>query len=1082
MESKTNIPKKRKPRTLSKRKKLMSYFREYCDYTGIHGFRYIGEDRTIYEKIWWITSLVVSIIFCSLMIHEIFQKYIHYPVLVTFSMQETRLQKIPFPAVTICPRAKISQSYLNSTELRGRQFENLPITIEEEKQLNLASTICEFYATPETDNTTKDEDFYDFLEKSRTNFFQYCQYLGKEVDCENIFTPILTEEGICYSYNILDRDDIFRESFKSKFPDFHKTQPIKNWNVEGGYFGKDFETYPKRALRIGVKNSLMVVLKTEVTDIEYECAYDESGFRVTLHSPFTIPNVPENFFNLPLNGRVIGNIIPHMIKTSDGVKMFDASKRDCYFQSDKTLKYFKIYSQENCMLECKMNYTLQFCGCVEFYMPQIHGVPVCLLQKIECLEKVDWMFTMSSAYSEVTESLDDNMNCVCRPTCTEITYGMSLSYNTLKLVPVNRTLREYLDEEHYQYSSLSLYFKSNHIETKERSELYGFSDVISNFGGLLGLFTGFSILSFIEIIYFLSLRLWSNFQLYGNWSGQRNYDGHVLTQVAIVFVMGSLDNAFISTGDDSVVDKRNRRADFEKFSTNLNSYCWEYYDNTGIHGFKYFGERRSLFEKILWIIIFITSMILCIAVIYQTYRKWQTSPVIVNFDSGETNIYEIPFPAVTICNEVKSTRRYFNFSDVMKKHIVDEKKLDSLELKNLQYMSMLCGEGKRFSKYIPNISTIDEDFYRFLGNASVGFLKNCSWMSENHDCLKIFRPIVTDEGLCMTFNMLDDRLVYRNVVHLPAVNKNLNHAFPHWTVDYGYSENAGINTYPRRALLAGSSNALIVNMEVEKADLDYACTSFQGYQVVLHKAIRFPTVQQHYFRVPLGKSVIVAISASQLLTSEDVKYYSSTKRECYLQGEKDLKFFQNYTQFNCKLECLANHTLHLCGCVAFYMPRERGIPICGNGNKQCMKDVKNYLDMSGLRHSIDGESTIRNFGVLHCDCLPMCTLVEYNTEITEIDFDLYKEIESIGINTDKDERLASSQLVIYFKSNRFIPYMRNELYGHLDFLANIGGLLGLFVGFSIVSLIEIIYFLSVRIICNMKLYKHWYGEDLEDTK
>lgn len=71
----------------------------------------------------------------------------------------------------------------------------------------------------------------------------------------------------------------------------------------------------------------------------------------------------------------------------------------------------------------------------------------------------------------------------------------------------------------FHYSILTLYFKKNQIETKERNELYGFSDFISNFGGLLGLFTGFSILSFTEIIYFLSLRIWGNIKLYGNWWG-----------------------------------------------------------------------------------------------------------------------------------------------------------------------------------------------------------------------------------------------------------------------------------------------------------------------------------------------------------------------------------------------------------------------------------------------------------------------------------------------------------------------------------------------------------------------------------
>lgn len=58
------------------------------------------------------------------------------------------------------------------------------------------------------------------------------------------------------------------------------------------------------------------------------------------------------------------------------------------------------------------------------------------------------------------------------------------------------------------------------------------------------------------------------------------------------------------------------------------------------------------------------------------------------------------------------------------------------------------------------------------------------------------------------------------------------HKAENWSIDHGYDKCAGIETYPRRALLSGSLNALTVNMNVDIDDLDYACTSFQGFQVM----------------------------------------------------------------------------------------------------------------------------------------------------------------------------------------------------------------------------------------------------------
>ena len=61
-----------------------------------------------------------------------------------------------------------------------------------------------------------------------------------------------------------------------------------------------------------------------------------------------------------------------------------------------------------------------------------------------------------------------------------------------------------------------------------------------------------------------------------------------------------------------------------------------------------------------------------------------------------------------------------------------------------------------------------------------------------------------------------------------------------------------------------------------------------------------------------------------------------------------------------------------------------------------------------------------------------------------------------------------SNIKIYFKKNNIISLKRSELFGLTDFLSNCGGLLGLFMGFSILSIIELLYYLSLRWICGKK--------------
>lgn len=76
-----------------------------------------------------------------------------------------------------------------------------------------------------------------------------------------------------------------------------------------------------------------------------------------------------------------------------------------------------------------------------------------------------------------------------------------------------------------------------------------------------------------------------------------------------------------------------------------------------------------------------------------------------------------------------------------------------------------------------------------------------------------------------------------------------------------------------------------------------------------------------------------------------------------------------------------------------------------------------------------------------------------------------------------------SGLSIYFKEKQFIASHRSELYGPTEFLANCGGLLGLFMGMSILSIVEIIYFCSLRLVCSLKSQrKYLYREQIRNEQ
>lgn len=78
----------------------------------------------------------------------------------------------------------------------------------------------------------------------------------------------------------------------------------------------------------------------------------------------------------------------------------------------------------------------------------------------------------------------------------------------------------------YRASAIKVFFKNRYYLSNQRDELYGTSDMISNIGGALGLFTGFALVSLAEIIYFLSIKIIDNYRRYHHWSGPKFVSVH----------------------------------------------------------------------------------------------------------------------------------------------------------------------------------------------------------------------------------------------------------------------------------------------------------------------------------------------------------------------------------------------------------------------------------------------------------------------------------------------------------------------------------------------------------------------------
>ncbi|KAL1122049.1 hypothetical protein AAG570_003455 [Ranatra chinensis] len=482
----------------------------------------------------------------------------------------------------------------------------------------------------------------------------------------------------------------------------------------------------------------------------------------------------------------------------------------------------------------------------------------------------------------------------------------------------------------------------------------------------------------------------------------------------------------------------------------LHDYC----SSTSIHGVKYLGDHnRPPIERLWWLIIFILSMVGSGFYISKVWFKWSNSPVIVSFSETTTPVWQVPFPAVTLCSETKSRATVFNFTGVVRSNSTDE--LESVLRKMAGDVSLVCDPHVRFDgEKFTNESTME--ILKEVAPSLENSLLACKWKNNVfQNCSTLFTPIITEDGLCYTFNMLDASELFRR----PAANQMFESRPKSngWSLEKGYEPGTPRETYPNRALDAGTSAGLFIVLKAISADFDYYCRGpIQGFKILLHNPAEIPSVGERYFRAPMKQEVLVGISPEIMKTNEGLRSYDAHVRQCYFPSERHLSHFNVYTQQNCDLECLTNFTLKACGCVAFHMPRDNGTPICGAGSKECMLDAKDNLRNKDLHFSYTkSEETA-------CDCLPACSSLQYDAAISQADYDWISVIKAYSENETEFEGVELARLAIFFKDKQFITSQRSELFGSSDFLASCGGVLGLFSGISLLSIVEVIYYVTLR--------------------
>ncbi|XP_046649312.1 pickpocket protein 28-like [Daphnia pulicaria] len=489
------------------------------------------------------------------------------------------------------------------------------------------------------------------------------------------------------------------------------------------------------------------------------------------------------------------------------------------------------------------------------------------------------------------------------------------------------------------------------------------------------------------------------------------------------------------------------RARINKRSSERNQRLLQHFcENTSIHGLKHIFEDGSLFfERVIWSLVFLSGICFSGYFCLQMWQKWEQSPLLTSVETHLYPLKNIPFPAVTICNVNKVSGRKLNdaISGNPKFKGVSYAKLQT----TLRYMTKLDRafnneeELLKLSRYYEALNITALDLFKVLKRTApscTDLVLDCSWLGLSEPCMQYFTFLPTDDGMCCTFNggkYFDTILDLETKAHEPLkVNGN------------------------------GYRMGLSLVLDADLNDCSVTSGKFDGFKVLIHSPEEFPDVAHRGFVIGLGTETFVGVKATTSFYSEEVaKEIPASIRQCHVEGEKKLKYFQRYSRSACSVECDTQFMEERCHCRPFYFKGDNQTKLCEIKSYGCIAEVYEGIH---LRGDICGEE---------CNCLPPCTDTWYEPEISYASFPgrgfnrtrTFNRIVArhrLDTGSETKEYLKSNvaMLHVYYKEKTGMRYRTDIRYGIEDFISAMGGLLGLGLGMSFISVIELFYFLFYR--------------------
>ncbi|XP_041979423.1 uncharacterized protein LOC121733272 [Aricia agestis] len=487
----------------------------------------------------------------------------------------------------------------------------------------------------------------------------------------------------------------------------------------------------------------------------------------------------------------------------------------------------------------------------------------------------------------------------------------------------------------------------------------------------------------------------------------------------------------------------------------------EYCAESSICGLKHLvDENTSCCERALWVITMISALVCSVSLVWMTFVRFYRAPLVTTQMPEGVSVNSIIFPAVGICTNNRISKRAVVqlarslLKEKRNKQYKEEEMLTMLSglglLYNLQTMNDLVVQPMKLHKALGEYNV--NELLRDLTPRCEDLLVRCAWNEVPMNCSKLFDFRLTMNGYCCTFNYLR-----KSDVMFEDKQDNAR------TLDmYKYGNKSNFDF----------DQGLKVLMRLNESDDFYYNMPMQGAQLQFSDAYDFPDAPSGSFSMQIispNVQMTVTVTASFTEASRDIQHVPVKLRGCLFYDESTYLPF--YTHSDCLLKCRMLFLLSKCQCTPFNMPKMANTRTCDMRDITCLRMFN--AQSTTVRPEVDHippelELEMVGGGIPCPMCYPSCSKTAYSYDFTNVKIypDHLNEVPDIDrIDWLQGANFTGTSLV-HVKYAREVAdcYGQNVIMKWFDLISNIGSTCGFVTGFSFVSVLEFIYFYTVKLV------------------